>query len=300
MLFILIIIKYKKSEQKIFYFVLIIFISVLIIMILELVICIINFNKYTDYYKNCPFYFESSELNELNKSKNRRCLNIENNNYICSYNASSGIYSFNYCLYSKYDVESNQRLDINKVVEDIVCDKFDYNTNNINLNKFISNKDFYYCNRKTNFKKYSNIDNKICNEENVCDEKSSILGIIKVGIIIDCFLFLLIFIIFLCKIYRKEYRGKKSENNIVNRNINTTSNLNTRRNRKKENESNCSTEGNKNQEEIKDFKIENAENILVENKNVYMLTSNIMTISTTRREKRAESEVLNINNEKSK
>ena len=98
----------------------IIYLTIIAIMILEIIINVINSNKYTDYYKNCPFYFEFSELN---KCKNRRCLSIENNNYICSYNASSGIYSFNYCLNSKYDVESSKRLDIIKIEENIICEK---------------------------------------------------------------------------------------------------------------------------------------------------------------------------------
>ena len=123
-------------------------------MILELIVGIINSNKYTDYYKNCPFYFESSELN---KCKNRRCLFIENNNYICSYDASNKIYSYNYCLYSRSDIESNEQKETNKNKENIECSKvIDKKEGNVNVDIFFSEcknyTDIYYCYRKDNVK----------------------------------------------------------------------------------------------------------------------------------------------------
>ena len=298
-LLILAITKYKNSSIKIFYYILIIFLTTFAIMILELSINIINSNKYTDYYQNCPFYYG---LFELNKCQNRRCLSIENNNYICSYNASSGIYSFNYCLYLKTETESGQRADTTNIEDDIICDKAIYKKNHTKVDLFFSecnntNSDIYYCYRKDNFKIYSDIENDICDKKNICDEKQNILGVLKGGIIIDCCLILLTFIIFLCKIYRTEHRKKPIENNILVDNLNTARGLNTRRNINKQNESNCSTEGNKNQEEIKDFKIENAKNILVENKEVFVLTTNIMTIPSKGMKNRKESEDFSIINE---
>ena len=297
-LLILAITKYKNSSIKIFYYILIIFLTTFAIMILELSINIINSNKYTDYYQNCPFYYG---LFELNKCQNRRCLSIENNNYICSYNASSGIYSFNYCLHLKTETESGQRADTTNIEDDIICDKAIYKKNHTKVDLFFSecnntNSDIYYCYRKDSFKTYLSISNDICDSKNICDEKHSILGTIKAGIIISCCLNFILFIILLCKIYQKENRKGSAENHVLIGNVNTVSrNLNSRRNRNRQNESNCSTEGNKNQEDIKDFKIENAKNILVENKEVFVLTSNIMTVSSAGIQNRKGSEEININ-----
>ena len=304
-IFILIILKCKNSQTKIFCFSLIIYLIVTSIMILELVIGIVNSNKYTDYYKNCPFYFG---LFELNKCKNRRCLPIESNYYICSYDASNKIYSSNYCLYSKYDIESNQQLDAVKIGVNIICEKATYKYDHINVDLFFSecdnNTDIYYCYRKDNFKIYSNIGNHNCDNENVCDKNHKILGISEIVLIIICCLIQFIFVIFLCKIFRMEHRKKPAQNIVNVGTLNTTSarNLNRRRSRSRnrsrsrKNESNASTEGNKNQEDIKDFKIEKAKNILVENKEVFVLKSSI-TFSSDRMKERKGSENQKINNE---
>ena len=258
-------------------------------MIIELVTVIINSNRYTDYYKNCPF---NLGMFEINKCGNRRCLSIGNNDYICSYNASSGIYSFNYCSLSKYETETGERLDTAESDKDITCNKSDSKIiNHANVDLFFSEcennnnfTDYYYCNRKDNFKNYSYIHNRFCDSSNICDKKFNSLIVFEGGIIICCGLNLIVFSIFLCKLNRVEHKEdlvRNSRNNILIRNVNTITerNLN-RRSSNRQNESNCSTEGNKNQQEIKDFKIENVENILVENKEVFVLNSNIMTLSS--------------------
>ena len=291
----LIILKYKNPLIKIMNFVIIIYLTLIAIMIMEIVVNKVNSNKYTDYYKNCPFNLGTFKLN---KCENRRCLSIGNNDYICSYNASNGIYSFNYCTFSKFEPESGQRLDTTEVEKKIICEKATYKKDHINVDLFFSEcnnnnyTDFYYCNRQDNFKSYSNIDKDICDANNICDEKHTPYVITEAVVIIACCLIILIFIVLIYKIHRMERKKESIDNNILIANINTISarRLNRRRN-SRNNESNCSTEGNRNQEEIKDFKIENAENILVENKEVFVLTSNIKDIPSVEKKNANENGV---------
>lgn len=161
MLTIIIMHKFEKFQKfvdiMIVIFVILFFVFVLF-WILELVIISINFKKYKEYWKNCPFVI--SDL-EYKKHIRRRCelYNINSNNrysyqYICSYDSSKD--------FKKFFLEQNNKY--NK----IICIPLNTNIkNNMIVNEFYKeykSEKKYYCSRTNKPQNYSYAKSNDCND----------------------------------------------------------------------------------------------------------------------------------------
>ena len=210
-----------------------------------------NYYNYEIFLKNCPFTFTKESPYEK-----RRCelYNINKNSrykyqYICSYDASKEF----------IDDEENE----NNFNEIICFIKENTIRTNTVINKFISvynNKDnkLFYCNRIDQPKKNDYIKEEYCNKEINIPNIFSWLHILT-------YIMSLIHLHYFKKIYKamikKAYHLLEELNNNINNNF--------------DNNSDCSTDDDESNSNDNSFIEDKDKNIIIENKRVYNIKSNI-------------------------
>jgi len=244
-----------------------------------------NDEKYRKYLKNCPYTI--SDL-ELNLHLERRCdlYNINSNSrysyqYICSYNSAK-----------EFKYKENQ-IDNRKVLKKlekrissdyVICLKAESlikNNSIVNLfSKEYVNSDKYYCSRTNKPNDFIYIDHKDCNNK-----------IKKTYIYIFNFIYFLQ--VFYIQIYMKYISVRRNSlYNFGNRNMPNFHQFN---------DANDETKASENSIEINNFRKENTINIIIENKEIFTIKSDIkkcITVNKSNIKNNFELDSLNISLER--
>ena len=184
---------FKSYTNKIFSYknkiitIIFLIINLLINVILNIIFWV-NLSKFSNFYKECPYNYSFSKLNEISYNYNsneicqkRICFNYDSkiNNNIITFNNNDNIILLNNEYDYNYICTFDSSLDYNN--NEITCQQIFFNTNNNYLN-YCSKYIFYYLCQRINLPNKFNINNKDCPLEN---KNSKILNIENIFIIIN-------------------------------------------------------------------------------------------------------------------